>query len=117
MGAERGGNAAGSIPAWTGGITAPPPDYVPGEHHPDPYAGDSVLFTVTAGDLETRGELLCDGQKALLRAHPWCWRGRGRSPTRGWARPSRSRRAASRSSGTTTSAGVARASSAARGSR
>ncbi len=74
MGAERGGNPEGSIPAWTGGITAPPPDYVPGERHPDPYAGDSVLFTVTAADLETRGALLCDGQKALLRAHPGSWR-------------------------------------------
>jgi len=74
MGAERGGNPEGTIPAWTGGITAPPPNYLPGEHHTDPYAGDSVLFTVTAADLETRGDLLCDGQKALLRAHPESWR-------------------------------------------
>ncbi|MGH7290528.1 MAG: hypothetical protein ACREJT_04915 [Myxococcota bacterium] len=30
MGAERAGNAAGTIPAWTGGITAPPSGFVPG---------------------------------------------------------------------------------------
>ena len=29
VGAERAGNAAGTIPAWTGGVTAPPPGYVP----------------------------------------------------------------------------------------
>ena len=74
MGAERAGNAEGTIPAWTGGITAPPPDYRPGEHHPDPYPGDPILYTVTAADLEARGALLCDGQKALLRAHPETWR-------------------------------------------
>jgi hypothetical protein len=74
MGAERAGNAEGTIPAWTGGITAPPPDYRPGEHHPDPFPGDPILYTITAADLEARGGLLCDGQKALLRAHPESWR-------------------------------------------
>jgi len=74
MGAERSGNTAGSIPAWTGGITAPPPDYVPGEHHTDPFASDAVLFTVSAANLETYAELLSEGQKALLRAHPESWR-------------------------------------------
>jgi len=74
MGAERAGNPEGTIPAWTGGITAPPPGYKPGERHPDPYPGDRILYTVTAADLEARGSLLCDGQKALLRAHPESWR-------------------------------------------
>ena len=40
MGAERAGNAAGTIPAWTGGITQAPAGYKPGQHHPDPYATD-----------------------------------------------------------------------------
>ena len=74
MGAERAGNPEGTIPAWTGGITAPPPGYGPAMHHPDPYAGDRMLYTVTAADLDARGALLCDGQKALLRAHPESWR-------------------------------------------
>ncbi len=74
MGAERAGSADGAIPEWTGGLTTPPPDYEPGEHHADPYSGDRILYTVTAADLEARGELLCDGQKALLRAHPHTWR-------------------------------------------
>ena len=74
MGAERAGNAEGTIPAWTGGITTPPPGFEPGERHPDPHPEDGVLYTVTAADLEARGHLLSDGQKALLRAHPDTWR-------------------------------------------
>jgi hypothetical protein len=74
MGAERGANAAGTIPAWTGGITAPPPGSQPGARPVDPYAGDAILYTVTAADVDARGPLLCDGQKALLRAYPDTWR-------------------------------------------
>jgi hypothetical protein len=74
MGAERAGNPEGTIPAWTGGITAPPPDYRPGARQPDPHPNDRILYTLTAADLEARGDLLCDGQRALLRAHPESWR-------------------------------------------
>ena len=34
FGAIKGGNASGSIPAWSGGITRPPANYRPGMHHP-----------------------------------------------------------------------------------
>jgi hypothetical protein len=74
MGAERAGNAAGTIPAWTGGITAPPPGYAPGMRHPDPFPDDRALFTVTAQNLDAHAEHLSEGQKALLRAHPESWR-------------------------------------------
>ena len=74
LGAERAGNPEGTIPEWTGGITAPPPGYQPGARHPDPFAGDPILYTVTAADLEARGHLVSEGQKALLRAHPDTWR-------------------------------------------
>jgi hypothetical protein len=74
MGAERGANAAGTIPAWTGGAGAPPPGSPPGAPAVDPYAGDPILYTVTAADVDARGDLLCDGQKALLRAYPDTWR-------------------------------------------
>jgi hypothetical protein len=74
VGAERAGNPEGTIPEWTGGITAPPPDYHPGARHPDPFAGDPILYTVTAADLEARAHLVSEGQQALLRAHPDTWR-------------------------------------------
>ncbi len=74
MGAERAGNAAGTIPAWTGGITAPPPGAVPGEREVDPWPDDAPLYTISADDIETHADLLSDGQQALLRAHPDSWR-------------------------------------------
>ncbi len=50
LGAEKSGNADGTIPAWDGGITTPPAGYQPGDHHPDPYAADKILFTITAAN-------------------------------------------------------------------
>ena len=48
LGAEAAGNAAGTIPAWTGGLKTPPVQgYKPGVSYPDPYAGDKPLFTIT----------------------------------------------------------------------
>ena len=49
LGSERAGNADGSIPAWTGGLTSPPEGigYVPGEHLPDPFADEKPLFRIT----------------------------------------------------------------------
>src|SRR5690606_5045081 len=45
LGAERAGNAQGTIPAWTGGVK-PPAHYELGMHHPDPYADDAMLYRV-----------------------------------------------------------------------
>jgi len=70
LGAEKAGNADGTIPAWDGGITKPPAGYQKGKHHPDPYAGDKLLFTVTAANLEQYAGRLTDGQKAMLKAYP-----------------------------------------------
>jgi len=69
LGAERAGNAAGTIPAWTGGITQPPPGYAPGMHHPDPYAGDQPLYVITAANLEQYRDKLTVGTVALLQAY------------------------------------------------
>ena len=66
VGAVKAGNADGSIPAWTGGITEPPAGYSKGDHHPDPFADDKVLFTITAKNYQEYAEFLSDGQKELL---------------------------------------------------
>ncbi len=79
LGAQRAGNAAGTIPAWTGGITRWPDGYQPGARHPDPFAGDPVLFTIDAGNAEEHAEHLSEGQLALLRAYPETWRMRVRA--------------------------------------
>ena len=69
MGAERSGNAAGTIPAWDGGITAPPAGYRPGDHHPDPYADDEILFTITAANLRQYADTLTPGHQAILQTY------------------------------------------------
>lgn len=70
LGAEKAGNADGSIPAWDGGITKAPAGYQKGKHYVDPFAADKPLFTVSAGNLEQYAARLTDGQKAMLKAYP-----------------------------------------------
>ena len=69
LGAERAGNADGTIPPWEGGITAPPPSYEPGMHHPDPYPDDQVLFTIDRSNLDNYKDKLTAGQQAMLLAY------------------------------------------------
>ncbi|MHC2145228.1 DUF1329 domain-containing protein [Pseudomonas sp. 210_17 TE3656] len=70
MGAERAGNAAGTIPAWDGGITQAPQGYKPGQHHLDPFAADKPLFTITKANLEQYKDQLSAGQIALFNSYP-----------------------------------------------
>ncbi len=74
LGAEAAGNADGSIPPWTGGITQPPAGYQVGTHHPDPFAADPRLLSITAGDAERHAALLSPGQRALFAAYPETFR-------------------------------------------
>ncbi|HEY9149951.1 MAG TPA: DUF1329 domain-containing protein [Gammaproteobacteria bacterium] len=70
MGAERAGNAAGTIPAWDGGLTRAPSGYVEGDHYPDPYPDDEPLFVIDAGNADQYAEHLSPGQRALLERYP-----------------------------------------------
>lgn len=71
LGAEKAGNAAGSIPAWTGGITQAPAGYQgSGKHHVDPFAGDKPLFTITRANLAQYRDQLTPGQVALFETYP-----------------------------------------------
>ncbi|HAN52846.1 MAG TPA: DUF1329 domain-containing protein, partial [Pseudomonas sp.] len=69
LGAERSANAAGTIPAWTGGV-APPAGYERGMHHPDPFAADAMLYRVDGTNLAEHSEQLSAGMKALLERNP-----------------------------------------------
>jgi len=73
LGAERAGNAEGTIPAWNGGITAPPAGYESGRQHVDPFAEDPVLFRISADTVDEHADKLSEGQKALLRTYPETW--------------------------------------------
>jgi hypothetical protein len=66
VGAERAGNADGTLPAWQGGLTEAPPGYRPGDPRPDPFAGERPLFSITAANLAQHEARLPEGQKALF---------------------------------------------------
>lgn len=70
LGGERAGNAAGSIPAWQGGLAQPPAAYRPGMHHPDPYVGDAPLYRVDSQNLAQHQAQLPAGLQALLENNP-----------------------------------------------
>jgi len=70
VGAERAGNAAGTIPAWTGGLAELPSNYVEGEPLVDPFPQDEVLFTITAANYEQYQDNLSPGQIAVLKRYP-----------------------------------------------
>jgi hypothetical protein len=71
LGAEKAGNAAGTIPAWTGqGVGEIPAGYVEGGHHPDPFAQDQPLFTITAENVEQYAGQLSEGQRAMFKTYP-----------------------------------------------
>ncbi|EAW27798.1 hypothetical protein ATW7_13458 [Alteromonadales bacterium TW-7] len=70
MGAEKAGNADGSIPAWNNGITAAPAEYEVGMHHLDPFSSDKVLFTIDKSNIDKYKANLSPGQIALFEAYP-----------------------------------------------
>lgn len=74
MGAERAGNADGTIPAWTGGIKSAAdagfPDFKTGGHHPDPFASDKVLFKIDKSNMAQYADKLTAGNKAMLELYP-----------------------------------------------
>ena len=70
VGAQISGNSAGTIPAWTGGITKPPSVYKKGDHHQDPFAKDKVLFTINASNYNQYISELSVGQIAMFEKYP-----------------------------------------------
>ena len=70
MGSERAGNAAGTIPEWTGGITTPPPEYKQGDHHQNPFPDDQPLFRIDGSNYTQYADQLSVGQKATFAKYP-----------------------------------------------
>ncbi|MBL0121284.1 MAG: DUF1329 domain-containing protein [Betaproteobacteria bacterium] len=72
MGAEKAANAAGTIPAWDGGITKVPAglNFKAGGTYPDPYASDKPLFTITSATADKYKDNLSPGQLAMLKQYP-----------------------------------------------
>ncbi len=70
LGAEKAGNADGSIPAWDGGITTAPAGYKVGDFHPDPYAGETPLYTITGANYKDYAKVLTPGQMKMFETYP-----------------------------------------------
>jgi len=74
LGAQREGNASGSIPNWEGGITTLPEGYQEGQHYINPFPDDRPLFSITAGNVAQFKDYLSAGQLALFAAYPETFR-------------------------------------------
>lgn len=66
MGAERAGNADGSIPAWDGGFKPT----TAGQTLGDPYAGERPLQRIDASNQQQFAQWLSPGTQALLKHYP-----------------------------------------------
>ena len=70
LGAERAGNADGSIPAWTGGASMVPAGYRSGEPRADPFKDEKPTFSITSENFRIYSDKLPEGQKALFEKFP-----------------------------------------------
>lgn len=73
VGADKRGNADGSIGPYAGQWLGVPPhvEFKGTGHHPiDPYPQEKPLFVITAANLAEYADYLSDGQKALFKLYP-----------------------------------------------
>jgi hypothetical protein len=73
LGGEKAGNAAGTIPAWDGGLSSPAkagfPSFASPGRAPDPYATDKPTLKITAANMAQYADHLTEGDKALLKQY------------------------------------------------
>ena len=77
LGAQKAGNgkdpATGlGIPDWNGGLTKAdiPKTYTKaGQHHPDPFASDKVIFTINAQNLSKYADKVPGGVQELIKTY------------------------------------------------
>lgn len=69
LGAEKAGNAEGSMPAWEGGL---PTDAAPVTNGflGDPFAHEQPMFTITAANAEQYKDRLSPGQLGMFKRYP-----------------------------------------------
>ncbi|MGK8438145.1 DUF1329 domain-containing protein [Ectopseudomonas hydrolytica] len=74
LGAQMEGNAAGTIPSWTGGLAANAGQVDARGFLSDPFAGEQPLFTITAQNLAQYRDQLSAGQLAMFQRYPESYR-------------------------------------------
>lgn len=71
LGAEKGGNKDGSIPAWDGGNTKAPAGFANGgRRDSDPFSNEKPVVSITAKNMDQYADKLTDGVKAMLKKYP-----------------------------------------------
>ncbi|NVH64238.1 DUF1329 domain-containing protein [Pseudomonas simiae] len=70
VGAEKAGNADGSIPAWTGGIPKNAGAVDSKGFLADPFVSEKPLFVITAATVDKYKDKLSDGQVAMFKRYP-----------------------------------------------
>src|SRR5688572_30547556 len=71
LGGDKAANADGSIPAWAGGLTTPPPDFKgEGTRLVDPFPQDKPLYIITKANLEQYKGKLSAGHIAMFAKYP-----------------------------------------------
>lgn len=74
LGAEKAGNADGSIPEWRGGLPQDAGAVDAKGFLADPFATEKPLFTITAANAEQYKDRLSEGQLAMFKRYPQTYR-------------------------------------------
>ncbi len=74
IGAEKAGNAAGTIPEWTGGLATDAAAVDGSGFLSNPFADEKPLFTITAQNVEQYKDNLTPGQIAMFQRYPDSYR-------------------------------------------
>ncbi|MEN6359753.1 MAG: DUF1329 domain-containing protein [Smithella sp.] len=71
VGAEKAGNADGSIPAYEGGNKKAPASFKRATgKRPDPYANEKPLFSINSKNMNQYADKLTEGTKGLMKKYP-----------------------------------------------
>ena len=70
VGGEMAGNKDGTIPSYTGGLTAPPAGWDKTKGYTDPFAAEKPKFVINAANAEQYKANLTPGALAMLKKYP-----------------------------------------------
>ena len=70
IGAEKAGNASGTIPEWTGGLPTNAGQALGDNFYEDPFAGQQPEFVITAQNYQQYKDNLTPGQIAMFERYP-----------------------------------------------
>jgi hypothetical protein len=69
LGAERAGNAEGTIPAWSGGYTTIPDGWQQGDFMPDFFASEQPVLVIDAANMAQYSDQLSTGIQAMMKQY------------------------------------------------